>query len=127
MPPDASAPRIDHHLDSRPAPRPDALPVTAGDVLRIRDAMAARGDLLRDRKVASLHLFGPSGADASLHPAELGLLVSFDYDRAPTLFDLTAVEEMVAQGLGVPVHAVSSGGFAPADRTRVLKDAIRVF
>ncbi|MFM2043202.1 MAG: hypothetical protein RLY86_1778 [Pseudomonadota bacterium] len=123
MPPDASAPRIDHHLGSRP----DALPVTAADVLRIRDAMAACGDLLRDRKVASLHLIGPSGADTSLHPAELGLLVSFDYDRAPTLFDLTAVEEMAAQGLGVPVHAVSAGGYAQADRTRVLKDAIRVF
>lgn len=92
----------------------------------IRATLARHAGDIGRYKVASLRLFGEGERDMFIEDHELGMIVEFDYDRRPTLFDQVGLENYLSDLLRRPVHVISAGGMEPAYRAHSLGKSVRV-
>ena len=93
----------------------------------IRDALARHGEDLARLKVVSLGVLPRDGVLARRSVHEIDLVAELDWDRAPTMFDLLAIEEYLEGLFGRDVGVTTSDALRPEERRRLEREAVRVF
>lgn len=90
----------------------------------IRHILQAKQPELRERYgVTSLAIFGSYARSEQSRRSDLDLLVEFD-DRPVTLLQFIALENELADALGVTVDLVEKGTLKPTIGRHILQDAV---
>lgn len=89
-------------------------------------AIEAHAADLRRRGVTSLDLFGSRARLDNAPNSDLDVLIEYDGTRKFSLYDLVAVERLLARVTGLEVHVATRDAFRPERLGQLLRDSVGV-
>lgn len=94
---------------------------------KIRVALKALEEPLRERGLTALALFGSTARGTSRPDSDVDVLIDVAPDVSFSLVDLVSVKHFLEDNLGRKVDVVIREGLDPAIRDRVIREARAVF
>jgi predicted nucleotidyltransferase len=88
------------------------------------DAIRARGERLRELRVASLHIFGSMARDEAGPESDVDVLV--DFEGPPSFDRYMDLKFFLEDLIGRPVDLVTRAAVRPRMRLAIEREAIRV-
>jgi predicted nucleotidyltransferase len=95
-----------------------------------QDALRPIGNLAPQARalgVTGLYLFGSTARDQATQASDLDIFVDYDHGRPFSLLDLMRVQHLFEDANGGHVDVATRAGLHPALRSRIEREAIRVF
>lgn len=86
------------------------------------DRLSALQPWLRSRGVVRLRVFGSHARDTATPQSDIDLVA--DFAVQPSLIEMIALEQELAERLGAPVDLASAAGLKPRARARIEAEAV---
>jgi predicted nucleotidyltransferase len=97
--------------------------------MRRDEALTILRTLLPDLKtgfgVETLYLFGSTARDEAMPQSDVDVLIAFEPEAHPTLFDLARIRHLLAAALETETDLVMQDAIRPQLKEQILREAIR--
>ncbi|MBS3933998.1 MAG: nucleotidyltransferase family protein [Truepera sp.] len=98
------------------------------DEMRRDEALTILRKLLPDLKtgfgVEALYLFGSTARDEATPQSDVDVLIAFEPEAHPTLFDLARIRHLLATALEAETDLVMQDAISPQLKEQILREAI---